>query len=595
MREERQINSGAVNMKEFYSEAERVEVKPAIGKKEIEKALALLNRYKQGKANLENEVVENELWYKLRHWEVMRQNAKEKELPEPSSAWLFNSLAQKHADAMDNFPEPNVLPREQSDEEEAKKLSAILPVVLEHCDFENTYSENWWEKLKHGTSVYGVFWNSEKENGLGDIDIVPIDLLNIFWEPGIRDVQESSNLFIVTLKDREQLRREYPKIPEGSVQGGIAIKEYIYDDTVDTSDKVAVIDWYYKVKDGSGTHLHYCKFSCGEVLFASENEEEYRESGWYEHGKYPVVFDTLFPEKGTCCGFGYISICKDPQMYIDKLSKYILQNAFMASKIRYMVSDGSGINEDEFKDWSNDVVHCSGNINEDKAQQIKPQPLSGIYYNILQFKTDELKETSSNRDFSQGSTASGVTAAAAIAALQEAGSKTSRDMIAASYRAYTTLCYMVIDLMCQFYDEERAFRITGEGDGDKYIAFSNAGIREQTVPPAYEGAEESVRRPVFDIKIKAQKKNPFSRMSQNELAKELLGLGFFAPQNAHQALCAIELMEFEGKDKVTAKIKEGATLQSQINEMQMQMQQMAAMIEVLRSGEGAMQGDKVQV
>ena len=167
---------------------------PKIGKKEIKKAIETLTKYKDGKQALEKRVVEDERWYKMQHWEVIRKQKKEEDRPEPTSAWLFNVLMNKHADAMDNYPEANVLPRERDDEQAAKELSSILPVVFEHCEFEETYSDNWWEKLKHGTAVYGVFWNADKENGLGDIDITAIDLLNIFWEPGITDIQKSRNL-----------------------------------------------------------------------------------------------------------------------------------------------------------------------------------------------------------------------------------------------------------------------------------------------------------------------------------------------------------------------------------------------------------------
>ncbi len=59
------------------------------------------------------------------YWKKRRVGASE-----PSSAWLFNAILNKHADAMDNYPEPVVLPRERSDEESAKTLSSILPVVL---------------------------------------------------------------------------------------------------------------------------------------------------------------------------------------------------------------------------------------------------------------------------------------------------------------------------------------------------------------------------------------------------------------------------------------------------------------------------------
>ena len=125
------------------AEAER----PRIGEKEIARAIDILTEYKQGKAMLETRVVEDELWWELRHWEVMRRDrartGKDTDVrPEPTSAWLFNSITNKHADAMDNFPEPVVLPREQSDEQSAKTLSSILPVVLEYNDFEQTYSDN---------------------------------------------------------------------------------------------------------------------------------------------------------------------------------------------------------------------------------------------------------------------------------------------------------------------------------------------------------------------------------------------------------------------------------------------------------------------
>ena len=169
-----------------------------IGKEEVQKAWQTLLRYKEGKANLEKKVVDNEQWYKLRHWECMRDK---KQDVQPVSAWLFNCIASKHADAMDNFPSPNVLPREEGDKAEAEMLTSIIPVILDQCDFEQTYSDVVTYKLKTGTGVYGVFWDSSKMNGLGDVSIRKIDLLNLFWESGITDIQRSRNLFHVELMD----------------------------------------------------------------------------------------------------------------------------------------------------------------------------------------------------------------------------------------------------------------------------------------------------------------------------------------------------------------------------------------------------------
>lgn len=559
---------------------------PRIGEKEVKRAAETLRRYKEGKANLEKRVVEDELWWELRHWEVIR-NRKKDAGPEPSSAWLFNSILNKHADAMDNYPEPVVLPRERSDEDSARTLSSVLPVVMEYNDFEQTYSDNWWEKLKHGTAAYGVFWSSEKDNGLGDIDIRSVDLLKLFWEPGVTDLQKSRNLFIAELEDTGLLEERYPQ-HKGKLSGNtIDVKQYLYDDGVDTQDKSVVVDWYYKVKAPNGrTLLHYAKFVGDTLLFASENEPEYQQTGWYEHGLYPVVLDPMFPEKGTPVGFGYVAICKDPQLYIDRLSANILENAMMGTKKRFFASTSTAVNEQEFLDWNRPIVHVEGELNERRLQEIEVRPLDGVYVNVLQMKIEEMKDTASNRDINSGGTGSGVTAAAAIAALQEAGNKASRDMISASYRAYSRVACMCVELIRQFYDETRAFRITGQDPGAyAFVDVNNAALKDQPMGVGADGAP-LFRRPVFDLKIKAQKKNPFSRMEQNERAKELYGLGFFNPERAQECLGALEMMEFEGRDKVVEYARNGQTLMNLCRQMSAQMEQMAAMLQSL-TGAGA--------
>ena len=558
-----------------------------IGRKQLAEAIDTLTRYKQGKANLEERIVQDELWWELRHWEVIRRErdrhcAPEDISPEPTSAWLFNAILNKHADAMDNYPEPVVLPRERSDEESAKTLSSVLPVLLEYNDFEQTYSDNWWEKLKHGTAAYGVFWNPEKENGLGDIDIREIDLLNLFWEPGITDIQDSRNLFVVGLVDEDLLEQQYPE-HRGHLGGSaIDVKQYIYDDTVDTSGKSVVVDWYYKVKAPSGKALvHYAKFVGDTLLYASQNDPEYQGRGWYDHGQYPVVLDVMFPEKGTPVGFGYVAICKDPQLYIDKLSSNIMESSMMATKKRFFVSNSTGDNEKEFLDWSKPLVHVEGELDDRRLQEIVTQPLSSIYADVLNMKIEEMKDTAANRDVNSGSAGSGVTAAAAIAALQEAGNKASRDMISASYRTHVKINTMCIELIRQFYDETRSFRITGDTPGSyRFVALNNETIRDQEIGFDSQGVM-LYRRPVFDLKIKAQKKNPFSRMEQNQRAQDLYNMGFFNPERAQEAMGALEMMEFEGIDKVREQVQQGQTLLNICQQMSQQMDQMALIIQAL--------------
>lgn len=558
---------------EEVSASTPIENATVIDKKAIEKAVETLKKYKEGKTSLEKRIVEDEQWWKVRHWDVIGKS-EQKDRPQPASAWLFNSLASKHADMMDNYPEANVLPREQSDEQSAETLSSILPVVFERNNYEETYSDAAWYKIKHGVVAKGVFWNNELEEGLGDIDTQFIDILNIFWESGITDIQASRNLFIVSLKDNDLLKAQYPQLKDKVGGKVIDVEQYVYDDTVDTENKSLVVDWYYKKTNSAGkTVVHFCKFVGNEILFASENNPEYAENGFYNHGMYPVVFDVLFPEEGTPVGFGYISIMKSPQLYIDKLQQGILENVIDLTNPRYFAKKNVGINTDEYLDKSKRIVTVEGDINEERLQAIEVPQISGNVMNILQMKIDELKETSANRDFSQGSTSGGVTSGAAISALQEAGNKLSRDMISGSYRAYTRECYLAIELMRQFYDESRTFRVVGETGKYKYVQFNNQMLQGQPIPTAYEGQEleegyvQLFRKPIFDIVIKPQKRSPYSKLAQNELAKEMYNLGFFNPQLADQSLTALELMDFDGIEKVKDKVQTGQTLYNMVQQL----------------------------
>ena len=93
------------------------------------------------------------------------------------------------------------------------------------------------------------------------------------------------------------------------------------------------------------------------------------------------------------------------------------------------------------------------------------------------------------------------------------------------------------------------------------------------------GVQLGDHEPVFDITVSAAKKSTFSRLSQNETAKECYQLGFFAPANADAALAALEMMDFEGIEKVREKVSQNGTLYQQLQQMAQQMQKMAAIID----------------
>ena len=546
--------------------------KPPIGAEEVARAEQILQKYKVGKAALDQRLVDNELWFRMGHWKNY-QNPMMEGKPQPSSGWLFNSIANKHADAMDNYPAPNVLPRAPDDEQTARVLSSVLPVVLEQADYEQVYSDTWWRKLKQGTGVKGVFWDPEQRGGVGEITVRPMNLLMLYWEPGVDDIQASPNFFSLSLEDTDQLTERWPQL-EGHSTSALEVPHYLHDGGLDTNGKSVVVDWYYKKRNAEGRRvLHYCKFCNGVVLYASENDPEYAGRGFYDHGQYPFVFDPLFVEEDSPAGFGYIDVMKECQTAIDRMNHAMDENVLLSSKQRYVLSDAAGVNEEELADFSRDIVHVVGRLGDDSFRPLQTTGLQGNSLSYRNSRIEELKEISGNRDMTQGGTAGGVTAASAIAALQEAGSKLSRDMLKSAYRAFAKECYLIMDLMRQFYDEERVFRIIGETGRSEFVHFSGAALRAQALP-GVGGVELGSREPIFDIVVSAEKKSTFSRLSQNETAKECYQLGFFAPRNADAALAALEMMDFEGIEKVRQRVRQNGTLAQRLEQLQSQLVQL---------------------
>lgn len=547
-------NGGGAEPKKEKSKAQK---KILVGAEQVKNALEILNKYKSGKANFDARVIDNEEWWKLRHWNHIRKDATK--TIEPTSAWLFNSVMNKLADYSDNFPEPNIRARTQQDVEEAERIKNMLPMILEANDYEKTYMETCLAKIKHGTSITGVFWNSDKD----DIDIKNINVLSIYWEPGVENIQNSRNVFTVELVDNELLQEQYPNL-NLKKSGEFTTAKYLYEDSIDTEDKSAVVDWYYKRKG----ILHYCKFVNNEVLVSTENDADLYPNGLYDDGNYPFVVDTLFKMEGTIAGFGYLDVCRSPQEYIDRLDQAIITNALMCAVPRYFKRKDSSVNDNEFLDWNRALVEC-GNLNEDNLRQIVVNQLGSEIFNARDGKIQELKQTSGNADVNTGVSSAGVTAASAISQLIETGSKGSRLTIKSTYRAYREMIYMAIERMRQFYDEPRYVRVIGNDGQEEFDVYDNSGLVEQQ----YEGfnGETIYRLPQFDIEVSAQKSSPYNKMNQNELALQFYQYQFFNPQNADATLAALDMMDFDHKEDIIAKVSENGTLYDMVMQLQQQM------------------------
>lgn len=491
--------------------------------------------YKEHKRPFDRRIIENNKWFKSRYF-----GEYDMEITAPTTPYLFNVIANKHADAIDNYPEPSVLEREENDRTAAEAFTKILPRQLELCNFKQTYSRAWWYKLKNGAACYGVFFNPKLCGGRGEIDIKKIDLLNMFWEPGITNLQDSKFLFVTALCDNDSLKEEYPQYAD-RFSGSSTMDAQTYDDMDSSSandilkDKSLIIDCYYKKQRGNTCTVELVKFFDNIILDASEDRGE---NGLYDHGLYPFVMDVMYPDEDSPVGFGLVDVIKNPQMYIDRLDAIISKNAMISGKTRFMIKDNGGLNEYELSDLSKDIIHVAGSVNDENIRELQAKPLHSFIIQHRKNKIEELKEVSGNMDFQQGNVTGGVTAYSAIVALQQAGEKLSRDMIAESYEAYKQIICLCIELIRQFYDEPRTYRIGKNNGKSEYISFSNQNLRNKKRPAQ------------FDIAVNAEKNNPYSRISQNQTLTDLWKMGLFRKETVNETLLILENLHLDGKEKL---------------------------------------------
>lgn len=553
-----------------------------IGKEEVRNARQTLNRYLSSKQAYDRRFADNFKTYNMEYTKQTERDVYRDSDGTPHEAVItkriggqtLNVIMNKHADAMDNYPEPICLPRERDDEETADMLTEILPVVLERNGFEGTYSNCWTDKLVGGMACYAVQWDKSLYNGLGDVAIKRVDVLSLIWEPFKEDIQDSDNVFLITLFDPEALKELYPQLEDESADL-INIEKYLTFDSEDkTNGKAAVVDWYYK-RDGK---LHYAQF-CGEtVLFSSENEPDKYPEGFYKHGKYPFVPDPCFRLRDTCAGFGFVDICRAPQEQLDGLKTDILTNIRVNSETRALVSDSAGVNLDDLRDLSKKFIKCDSMNLNDVMRPLETKDIAPGALSIFSALIDEIKETTGTNDASNGASAAGVTSGSAIAALQEAGGKISRDLTKRSYEVFRDICCMVIELMRQFYTLPRFFRIVGEDKQTKYVEMNSARLGTQEV--RVEGSDRIFHRlPVFDIEVKAQRSSPFSVAASNQMMMDMFRMGLFEPQRSDAALVALEGMSFEGKDEIVRMIRDNGTMAQQMQKLSNQNQMLNAMLQ----------------
>ncbi|MGJ4850874.1 hypothetical protein ACH6CV_11530 [Bacillota bacterium Meth-B3] len=491
-------------------------------------AYALFEEFRRATQEYRDKCRDNEQFWRANHWHASAP--REPGEPQPVTPAMFSTLEAVLADLMDHYPDAVLLGEEPRDDRQAECLTQLVRFVLKRRGYRKVYRAKCREALMKGASVQEVYWDDALLGGLGDAAVRAWAIDQFYWDPKFEDIQDGRAVFKLGYYPRSWYEERYPELAPFIARGFEARRDdraYLEDDA---SEDVPLLEYWFKAyeREAGAWTVHMAKLAGGVLLEDSRRE---RPEGMYAHGMYPFIVEPLYPLNGQPVGLGLIDVLKNLQVYADALDQIILKNALMSGKMKLLVNRAADIDEGALTDMDAEVVRAS-RIDEGAVRWMQAQPLGGYLLGYQQMKLASIKEESGQNLFNRGETGGGITAASAIVALQEAGSKRSRVLIDQLFDGYERMVRMLVAVIEENYTERRVFRIYGEGGGRQL---------------AYGGGDHLID---FDVSIQVQKQTPYSKLYQNELALQLLGAGVIAPSDA------LEMMSFEGRERILVKVLE---------------------------------------
>lgn len=491
---------------------------------------------------------ENYNMYAGNHWDTATSDGyedKNPNAPKPSTPVIMSTIENIKADLSDEFPEAVIKPDSPDDEIAAKVLTTVIAEELDVCGWAEDYYSVLHDVLCDGWSCIEVGHDPDANNGFGGAYQRHVINKNWMCDPQVIDIQEGRAVFKFDRRPRDWFKQHYPE-HEPFMQGDddlVEDKHDHFESTTEPSKKHSyrLIEAWFRVYDYESKKyaIHFVKVAGGQVL---ENSHDYRPDGYYAHGKYPFVIARLFPQKGSALGLGITDLFKGSQRFSDKLDQILLLNAFRSSHNRLIVQEGSGIDIDDARDFSNEVL-VSQTAPSEAVKWMETKPLPAYMMNYIQMIRQSIKNEAGANDQSRGQTSGGVTAATAITALQDMSTKRSRMEAQLVHMAFKKAVRMMIDVLREFSIVPRDVAITVQGE-QTILPFSKEGLGFLF--------DKGKAMPIEHfISIKTARQTRYTKMQKNELWLQMLS----TLSGTVDPAIMMEGLDYDGKEELLENIR----------------------------------------
>ena len=436
--------------------------------------------------------------------------------------------------------------------------------------------------LVYGTAVWFVQWDG-KEGEYGNIKIKEVDPFNIFPDPLAENVDNAEYIVYATYKNANQIKQQFPDKANAIEGSRISMSELVANrDEQDTNEENQVLilemwcrDWTTMDEDIDGNKsLKYpqgrvitCLPELGIILSDKKNP--------YKDGKFPFVLMKNYDVPFKFWGVGEVEQILSPQIYVNELTNQIIDNAKNTANMQWIIDKNAGIGQGKLTNRPGLVIRKNPGA---EVRRDTPPPMPTYVREQIDVLKADIQDISGVLDSLKGEKQTGVVAASAILALQEASQSRIRLKIKIMESNLTELANMVYSRMQQFWKLDRWVRVTDiEGN------------------PSFREIGQQVLSNDYDLKVMAGSTMPVNKNAMMDLMIRL------AQTNGEDGLpivdrkAVLEYLPVGDKKAISDRFAELKAQQEQQQQMQLQQQQEMQQEQLAQQQAGMQQQDREQV
>ena len=436
--------------------------------------------------------------------------------------------------------------------------------------------------LVYGTAVWFVQWDG-KEGEYGNIKIKEVDPFNIFPDPLAENVDNAEYIVYATYKNANQIKQQFPDKANAIEGSRISMSELVANrDEQDTNEENQVLifemwcrDWTTMDEDINGNKsLKYpqgrvitCLPELGIILSDKKNP--------YKDGKFPFVLMKNYDVPFKFWGVGEVEQILSPQIYVNELTNQIIDNAKNTANMQWIIDKNAGIGQGKLTNRPGLVIRKNPGA---EVRRDTPPPMPTYVREQIDVLKADIQDISGVLDSLKGEKQTGVVAASAILALQEASQSRIRLKIKIMESNLTELANMVYSRMQQFWKLDRWVRVTDiEGN------------------PSFKEIGQQVLANDYDLKVMAGSTMPVNKNAMMDLMIRL------AQTNGEDGLpivdrkAVLEYLPVGDKKAISDRFAELKAQQEQQQQMQLQQQEQMQQQQLAQQQAGMQQQDREQV